>query len=97
MKRKERRNKNQLVQTHQKRYQYQDFRKKETPEGLWTKCPECNYICTVSELRDHLFVCPKCGYHHRIGSSEYYDILFDDRQFTELFEKYPQRRLPGIY
>src|SRR6476620_11082153 len=60
--------------------------KKETPEGLWTKCPECNYICTVSELRDHLFVCPKCGYHHRIGSSEYYDILFDDKQFTELFE-----------
>ena len=60
--------------------------KKETPEGLWTKCPECNYICTVSELRDHLFVCPKCSYHHRIGSSEYYDILFDDRQFTELFE-----------
>jgi acetyl-CoA carboxylase carboxyl transferase subunit beta len=60
--------------------------KKETPEGLWTKCPECNYICTVSELRDHFFVCPKCSYHHRIGSSEYYDILFDDRQFTELFE-----------
>jgi len=61
--------------------------KKETPEGLWTKCPECNYICTVSELRDHLFVCPKCGYHHRIGSSEYYDILFDDKQqCTELFE-----------
>jgi len=59
--------------------------KKETPEGLWTKCPECNYICTVSELRDHLFVCPKCSYHHRIGSSEYYDILFDDKP-TELFE-----------
>ncbi len=60
--------------------------KKETPEGLWTKCPECNYICTVSELRDHLFVCPKCGYHHRIGSSEYYDLLFDNREFTELFD-----------
>ena len=60
--------------------------KKETPEGLWTKCPECNYICTVSELRDHLFVCPKCGYHHRIGSSEYYDLLFDDKEFKELFE-----------
>ncbi len=60
--------------------------KKETPEGLWTKCPECNYICTVSELRDHLFVCPKCGYHHRIGSSEYYELLFDDKEFTELFE-----------
>ncbi|HEY0433459.1 MAG TPA: acetyl-CoA carboxylase, carboxyltransferase subunit beta [Chitinophagaceae bacterium] len=60
--------------------------KKETPEGLWTKCPECNYICTVSELRDHLFVCPKCGYHHRIGSSEYYDLLFDNREFAELFD-----------
>ena len=60
--------------------------KKETPEGLWTKCPECNYICTVTELREHLFVCPKCSYHHRIGSSEYYDILFDNREFTELFE-----------
>jgi acetyl-CoA carboxylase carboxyl transferase subunit beta len=60
--------------------------KKETPEGLWVKCPECNYICTISELREHLFVCPKCTYHHRINSSEYYEILFDDDQFTELFE-----------
>jgi acetyl-CoA carboxylase carboxyl transferase subunit beta len=60
--------------------------KKETPEGLWTKCPECNYICTVSELRDHLFVCPKCSYHHRIGSSEYYEMLFDNKEFTELFD-----------
>jgi acetyl-CoA carboxylase carboxyl transferase subunit beta len=60
--------------------------KKETPEGLWTKCPECNYICTVSELRDHLFVCPKCGYHHRIGSTEYYDLLFDNKECTELFD-----------
>ena len=60
--------------------------KKETPEGLWTKCPQCNYICTVSELRDHLFVCPKCGYHHRIGSTEYYDILFDNKEFIELFD-----------
>ena len=60
--------------------------KKETPEGLWVKCPECNYICTVSELRENLFVCPKCNYHHRINSSEYYEILFDNNEFTELFE-----------
>jgi acetyl-CoA carboxylase carboxyl transferase subunit beta len=60
--------------------------KKETPEGLWAKCPECNYICTVNELRESLFVCPKCNYHHRVGSSEYYEIVFDDKQFTELFE-----------
>jgi acetyl-CoA carboxylase carboxyl transferase subunit beta len=59
--------------------------KKETPEGLWTKCPECNYICTVTELRENYFVCPKCNYHHRIGSEEYYDILFDEKEYQELF------------
>jgi acetyl-CoA carboxylase carboxyl transferase subunit beta len=59
--------------------------KKETPEGLWTKCPECNHIITMNDLREALFVCPKCNYHHRIGSNEYYDILFDDKQYTELF------------
>ena len=60
--------------------------KKEAPEGLWTKCPECNYICTVTDLREALFVCPKCNYHHRIGSNEYYEILFDNKQYKELFE-----------
>lgn len=60
--------------------------KKETPEGLWSKCPECGYICTVTELRENIFVCPKCNYHHRIGSSEYFDIIFDEDQFEILFE-----------
>lgn len=59
--------------------------KKETPEGLWTKCPECNYISTVQDLREALFVCPKCNYHHRVGSQEYYEILFDNKEFQELF------------
>ena len=59
--------------------------KKEVPEGLWTKCPQCKYTCTVIELRENWFVCPQCGYHHRIGSTEYYEFLFDDKQFTELF------------
>lgn len=52
--------------------------KKETPEGLWSKCPECGYICTVTELRENYFVCPKCNYHHRIGSAEYFDVIFDN-------------------
>jgi len=60
--------------------------KKETPEGLWTKCPSCNHICTSSELKESLFVCSKCSFHHRIGSDEYFDILFDETQFTELFD-----------
>jgi acetyl-CoA carboxylase carboxyl transferase subunit beta len=60
--------------------------KKETPEGLWSKCPECGYICTVTELRENTFVCPKCNYHHRIGSAEYFDIIFDTEQYDVLFE-----------
>jgi acetyl-CoA carboxylase carboxyl transferase subunit beta len=60
--------------------------KKETPEGLWSKCPECGYICTMTELRENLFVCPKCTHHHRIGSAEYFEILFDDNKYEVLFE-----------
>ncbi len=60
--------------------------KKETPEGLWNKCPECNYITTTNELRENLYVCAKCNYHHRIGSEEYYDFLFDNKEYTELFD-----------
>lgn len=60
--------------------------KKETPEGLWVKCPDCNYICTVTELREHLFVCPKCSFHHRINSIDYFEILFDNNEYIELFD-----------
>ena len=60
--------------------------KKETPEGLWSKCPSCNHICTSSELKEHLYLCSNCNFHHRIGSNEYFDILFDNEEFTELFD-----------
>jgi acetyl-CoA carboxylase carboxyl transferase subunit beta len=59
--------------------------KKEAPDGLWTKCPNCKYTCTITELGENNFVCPKCEHHHRIGSGEYFDILFDDAKYTELF------------
>jgi len=70
--------------------------KKETPEGLWVKCPECNFICTVNELRENFFVCPKCNFHHRINSSEYFDILFDDNKFQELFPNIRSKDLLGF-
>ena len=59
--------------------------KKDAPEGLWAKCPSCKYTCTIAELGENKFVCPKCEYHHRIGSEEYFEILFDDNHYTELF------------
>jgi acetyl-CoA carboxylase carboxyl transferase subunit beta len=59
--------------------------KKEAPDGLWTKCPSCKLTLTVSDLRENLFVCPKCDFHHRIGSGEYFEILFGEDDHTELF------------
>jgi len=70
--------------------------KKETPEGLWVKCPECNYICTMTELREHLFVCPKCNYHHRINSSEYFELLFDNNEYIELFDNIRSKDFLGF-
>lgn len=71
--------------------------KKEAPDGLWTKCPQCRYTCTVTELRENLFVCPKCGYHHRIGSAEYFEILFDDGVHEEeLFANIKSKDLLGF-
>lgn len=60
--------------------------KKEAPDGLWHKCPECKTTITVKELEDHYYVCPKCNYHNRINSPEYFNILFDDQEFELLFE-----------
>lgn len=61
--------------------------KKEAPDGLWTKCPNCKYTCTTLELRENLFVCPKCAYHHRIGSQDYFEIIYDEKEYTELFSE----------
>ncbi len=70
--------------------------KKETPEGLWNKCPECSLICTTTELKENLFVCPKCNHHHRIGSEEYYDIIFDNGEYQELFDTIKSKDFLGF-
>jgi acetyl-CoA carboxylase carboxyl transferase subunit beta len=59
-------------------------KKKETPDGLWSKCPKCNNIVTTKEYKQNLFCCIICNYHSRIGSTEYFEILFDKNKFTEL-------------
>ncbi len=61
--------------------------KKETPEGLWYKCPECSEICTTEDHENNLWVCPKCQYHEKIGSAEYFALLFDDNKGKEIGEK----------
>ncbi len=60
--------------------------KKETPDGLWHKCIRCSEMTTIKELREHLYICPKCDYHTRISSTDYFEILFDGK-YTRLFDE----------
>lgn len=59
--------------------------KKEAPDGVWHKCPGCKSTSTLKELRENYFVCLDCGYHNRIFSKEYFELLFDDGKHKELF------------
>ncbi len=58
--------------------------KKETPDGLWYKCKRCKEASTTKELKANFFKCPSCDYHVRIGSHDYFDLLFDGK-YTEYF------------
>ncbi|MDO7171943.1 acetyl-CoA carboxylase, carboxyltransferase subunit beta [Mariniflexile sp. AS56] len=57
--------------------------KKDTPRGLWYKSPTGKIVDT-DELEKNFYVSPEDGYHVRIGSKEYFEILFDDNKFKEL-------------
>jgi acetyl-CoA carboxylase carboxyl transferase subunit beta len=60
--------------------------KKPTPDGLWYKCNECKEPTSTKEFEINLWVCPHCNNHSRIGSREYFNILFDDGKFKEMDE-----------
>jgi len=58
--------------------------KKEIREGLWHKCPGCNAVDNTDDWIENDWVCKSCDFHERIGSTDYFKILFDDNTFTEL-------------
>ena len=57
--------------------------KKDVPKGLWYKSPT-GKIVDAEELEKNFYVSPEDGYHVRIGSKEYFEILFDNNKFKEL-------------
>jgi len=57
--------------------------KKDVPKGLWYKTPSGKVVDT-EELKRNYYVSPEDGYHVRIGSNEYFEILFDDNKYKEL-------------
>ncbi|MBU2019826.1 MAG: acetyl-CoA carboxylase, carboxyltransferase subunit beta [Bacteroidetes bacterium] len=61
--------------------------KKESPEGLWQKCSNCKTLFTAEDLVKNAWVCDRCNHHERIGSEQYFAILFDDGEYKELDAK----------
>jgi acetyl-CoA carboxylase carboxyl transferase subunit beta len=61
--------------------------KKEAPEGLWHQCIRCKEASTMKEMRENFYKCPKCNYHTRIGSYDYFDLLYDNQEYGLLFEE----------
>jgi acetyl-CoA carboxylase carboxyl transferase subunit beta len=58
--------------------------KKSTPDGLWYKCPKCKHPQATKDFEANLWVCSECQHHERIGSEEYFSVLFDGGKYTEL-------------
>lgn len=59
--------------------------KKEAPDGMWSKCPECKHASHYRALEEHAYTCSQCGYHFKISSEDYFHILFKENEPTELF------------
>ena len=57
--------------------------KKELPDGMWYKTPGGSVV-HIRELKNNSYVCPEDDYHVRIGSKEYFELLFDNKSFKEL-------------
>ncbi len=70
--------------------------KKETPDGLWHKCPSCKKVMTVDQLKENLWVCSNCNYHNRINAVEYFHILFDENEYEELFSNITSKDFLGF-
>ena len=52
--------------------------KRETPDNLWVKCPRCQEMLFAKEYEANLYVCPRCGYHGRIGADARLSQLLDE-------------------
>lgn len=68
---------------HRKGYASVKVRKKDMPNGLWTKCPSCGEIVFKQELDNAFKVCPKCGYHFQLSRAERLALLADEGTFEE--------------
>ena len=64
-----------------------NHRKRDMPEGLWQKCPECGEVVHNLELDQNLKVCPKCDHHFTLSARERIRNLIDEGTFEEFDQK----------
>ncbi|MDX9923832.1 MAG: acetyl-CoA carboxylase, carboxyltransferase subunit beta [Ignavibacteriaceae bacterium] len=64
-----------------------ESKKSDIPDGQWSKCGDCGEIIHNKQLEQNSSICPKCGFHFRIGSQQYFELLFDGGEFKELDKK----------
>ena len=62
-------------------------KKVQMPEGLWTKCKNCEEIIYSKEIERNLNVCPKCDYHFRISARDRIALVIDEGTFSEIDAK----------
>ena len=65
------------------------FSRRETPDNLWTKCPECGTMLFHREVSENLNVCTNCGHHMHITPRDRFTALFDGGTFTEIAVETP--------
>lgn len=70
--------------------------KRETPDGIWYRCRQCKHTSTTKEIRQNYYKCLNCDHHIRIGSEEYFNIIFDNEEYTELFHELRSKDMLGF-
>ncbi|MBM3164384.1 MAG: acetyl-CoA carboxylase carboxyltransferase subunit beta [Bacteroidetes bacterium] len=58
--------------------------KKESPDGYWSRCSNCKTLFITEDLAKMNFVCDRCSHHERIDAQTYFNMIFDEGNFSEL-------------
>jgi acetyl-CoA carboxylase carboxyl transferase subunit beta len=66
-----------------RRPKYGTIERRDTPDGLWAKCPKCGAVVYHRDLIRNAKVCPTCGHHHRMSAEERLAFMLDDASFQE--------------
>jgi acetyl-CoA carboxylase carboxyl transferase subunit beta len=59
--------------------------RRDSPDGIWVKCPDCGEILVRKEVEQNQWVCIRCAHHFRISANDYIQLLVDPDSFDELF------------